>query len=92
MTILLLMLLFLVLLQSTSILKRKPPKTFKTITRIECLPKGDISEREFQRGDYVGKVLGACDDGGKLVITAIYEVEENKKTGTRVKLLNPRSS
>ena len=55
----------------------------KVMTTIECRKCGTKTVREFLRGDFVFKELGACQKcpGEKQVITAIYkEVKEKEKT------------
>jgi hypothetical protein len=56
-------------------------ETPKVITTIDCGKCGKTT-REYQRGDFVFKDLGACEKcGGRQVISAIYkEVKEKEKT------------
>jgi hypothetical protein len=58
-----------------------PPVT----TTVECKKCGFKSVREFQRGDYVFKDMGACQKcNEKMLITAIYrEVKERGKEKSR---------
>lgn len=56
--------------------------TQPTMTQIECKKCGTKTVREFQRGDYVFKELGACQKcpEEKQMITAVYkEVKEKEK-------------
>jgi hypothetical protein len=56
-------------------------ETPKVMTTIDCGKCGKTT-REYQRGDFVFKDLGACQKcGDRQVITAIYkEVKEKEKT------------
>jgi hypothetical protein len=56
-------------------------ETPKVMTTIDCGKCGKTT-REYQRGDFVFKDLGACQKcGGNQTITAIYkEVKEKEKT------------
>jgi predicted nucleic-acid-binding Zn-ribbon protein len=52
---------------------RKKPEQWKSITRLKCAACGYTEEREFSKGDYVGKVVGQCPKcGGRLVVDAIF--------------------
>ena len=52
----------------------------KTITSLACHRCEFSDQREFQRGDFVGKSLGTCPKckNGELYIRAIYTAEEKK--------------
>jgi hypothetical protein len=53
----------------------------KSITLLACHSCDSTGEREFQKGDFVGKVLGKCAKcKGEQYIRAIYAIDE-KKTG-----------
>ncbi|WXG42548.1 MAG: hypothetical protein WED04_00315 [Promethearchaeati archaeon SRVP18_Atabeyarchaeia-1] len=56
----------------------------KMTTSLACHDCDFSQEREFQKGDFIGKVLGKCPKckKGELYIRAIYTVEE-KKSGKR---------
>ncbi|MEM1645050.1 MAG: hypothetical protein QXL96_04130 [Ignisphaera sp.] len=46
---------------------------YKYISTIKCITGDHITDREFQEGDFVGKVIGECPKcGNKLIIDAIY--------------------
>ncbi|MEM1525623.1 MAG: hypothetical protein QXZ41_04685 [Ignisphaera sp.] len=46
---------------------------YKYISIIKCVSNDHTADREFQEGDFVGKVIGECPKcGNKLVIDAIY--------------------
>ena len=66
-------------------LKTTPRKTegkSYTKTILKCMGKNETEERDFEKGDYVGKIVGECgEDGSTKYIHAIYEViVEKKKT------------
>jgi hypothetical protein len=56
----------------------------KTLTSIACHRCEFSDQREFKRGDFIGKSLGKCPKckNNELYIRAIYTVEE-KKAGKR---------
>jgi hypothetical protein len=64
-------------IQSGQAKKREPPR--KLITVIECDKTGKETKREFQEGDYIGKIVGECGQGGQEIIKAIYSVEIKQK-------------
>ncbi len=71
------------LLQSRRVASTMKVGPSKVMTTMECRKCGFKNVRDFQRGDYVYKELGACqkcpDD--KMIITAIYkEIKEKEKT------------
>ena len=76
-------------------MKRK--KQLKPVlkTRLECLNCGYRVEREYRRGDYIGKVEGKCPKcGSPLVVTAVYEerVEEKQEEERLLRLVERRAS
>lgn len=52
----------------------------KTITSLACHSCEFSEEREFQKGDFIGKLLGKCPKckNEKLYIGAIYALDEKK--------------
>ncbi len=73
--------------------KRQPKPVLKT--RLECLNCGYIVEREYRRGDYIGKVEGQCPKcGSPLVVTAVYEErrEERQEEERLLRLVERRAS
>ena len=70
------------LLVLTLVLSSRPARREKPVlrTRIECLSCGYIVEREYRRGDYVGKEEGTCPKcGSPMVVTAVYEVRRGER-------------
>jgi hypothetical protein len=59
------------------VLGRQPPKIYV----IEACGDNEY-RREFREGDYVGKVVGECENNRKRVIKAIY-VEEVRPAKTK---------
>lgn len=53
--------------------ERQPRETRRLVTVEECGSRR--VERDFTPGDYVGKVLGTCDDGSPRRVAAIYAVK-----------------
>ncbi len=52
----------------------------KTITSIACYGCQYIEQREFERGDYVGKALGKCTKcNGQQYVKSIYAIEEKRR-------------
>ncbi|WXG45170.1 MAG: hypothetical protein WED05_00310 [Candidatus Atabeyarchaeum deiterrae] len=52
---------------------------FKTVTSVACYKCDFKEEREFSRGDYVGKTVGKCPKcNGESYIKTIYAIEEKK--------------
>ena len=52
----------------------------KTITVIACYNCKFVEEREFERGDFIGKAVGKCPKcKGQRYIKTIYDVEEKRK-------------
>jgi predicted nucleic-acid-binding Zn-ribbon protein len=52
----------------------------KTITSIACYNCKFVEEREFERGDFIGKALGKCPKcKGQRYIKSIYDIEEKRK-------------
>jgi hypothetical protein len=52
----------------------------KTITSIACYNCKFIEEREFEKGDFIGKTLGKCPKcKGQRYIKIIYDIEEKRK-------------
>lgn len=46
---------------------------YRCITIVKCISSDYVAEREFQEGDFVGKITGECPKcGNKLVIDTIY--------------------
>ena len=53
----------------------------KLVTVEEC--NGERKERDYREGDYVGKVVGECKEGKRLVITGFYtEIIKPERTHT----------
>lgn len=77
---LLLLLMFFIISMFLSALRRKSlvaMKTQRAITVLQCESCDYKEEREFQRGDYVLKRIGACIKcGGPLYISMIYGISE----------------
>ena len=71
-----------VLLQSRKRIASMKIESPKVMTTVECKKCGFKSVREFQRGDFVFKEIGACQKcEDKMLITAIYkEIKEKEKT------------
>jgi predicted nucleic-acid-binding Zn-ribbon protein len=60
--------------------KQAKPGETKTITTIACYNCKFVEEREFEKGDFIGKTLGKCPKcRGQRYIKSIYEVEEKRK-------------
>ncbi len=69
------------------VLKPRPSeekKVEKTVTVLRCYDCGYQVEREFRKGDYVGKLVGKCPRcGAPLYVHAIYvKLEEKRKRGS----------
>lgn len=58
---------------------RQPRESRRLVTVEEC--GGQRSERDFQPGDYVGRVVGSCSDGSPRRVVAIYAVKQQAKKG-----------
>ncbi|MGB9785466.1 MAG: hypothetical protein ACPLSO_06735 [Fervidicoccaceae archaeon] len=53
---------------------KKTQESYETVTVLKCLGgSGSVTERPFQKGDFVGKVVGECAEKIPQVIHAIYE-------------------
>jgi len=52
---------------------KRAQESYETITVLKCLGSGETTERQFQKGDFVGKIVGECSDKLPQVIHAIYE-------------------
>ena len=53
----------------------------KTVVEVRCTSCEHREEREFSKGDYVGKIAGTCPKcGAHLVIDAIYNREEKPES------------
>ena len=63
--------------QSGQARKKETPRKLVTVT--ECRETGQETKRDFQEGDYIGKVLGSCGENGQEIIKAIYSVEIKQK-------------
>jgi hypothetical protein len=59
-------------------LRKQSPKIYV----IEVCEGKEI-KREYKEGDYVGKVLGECENGTKRVIKAIYVEEAQQPSKTK---------
>ncbi|MGC8675085.1 MULTISPECIES: hypothetical protein [Fervidicoccus] len=62
-----------------AMIQMSPKKTQEEVevkTVITCTSTGQTTERAFQKGDYVGKILGECENSGQSVITSIFEVKK----------------
>jgi hypothetical protein len=52
----------------------------KTITSIACYSCEFAEEREFEKGDFIGKSLGKCPKcKGQRYIKSIYSIEEKRR-------------
>lgn len=66
--------------QNKSMRKISEPGDLKTITSIACYSCEHTEQREFERGDYVGKALGECPKcKGQQYVKSIYAIEEKRK-------------
>jgi hypothetical protein len=66
--------------QNKSMRKASELGDLKTITSIACYGCEYTEQREFERGDYVGKTLGECPKcKGQRYVKSIYAIEEKKK-------------
>jgi predicted nucleic-acid-binding Zn-ribbon protein len=66
--------------QNRSMRKVSELGDLKTITSIACYGCEYTEQREFERGDYVGKALGECPKcNGQRYVKSIYAIEEKKK-------------
>jgi len=73
--------------------RRKKVGKRKVYTRIKCFNCGYTIERVYQKGDYVGRVVGKCPRcGGELVVSAVYEVrpEEREEEAKLLRLVERR--
>jgi hypothetical protein len=71
---------FYYVMMKTTPKKGEEPTVTKTI--LKCMGTGKVFERDFEKGDYVGKIVGKCDENGSTkYIHAIYEVKPEKKSG-----------
>ena len=52
--------------------KEKPEPQFIYKKVVECTSTSEKKVEDFQVGDFVGKIVGVCNNNGKLVIRAIY--------------------
>ncbi len=72
-----------VLMSVTQPKKQEPQR--KTIVEVRCTSCDYREEREFTKGDYVGKIAGTCPKcGAHLLVNTIYskeEKQEGKETG-----------
>ncbi len=76
-------------------LKKQKGEKPKLRTRVECLSCGYSVEREYRRGDYVGKSEGRCPKcGGEMIVTAVYEERprERREEQKLLSLLERRES
>jgi hypothetical protein len=66
--------------QNKSMRKVSELGDMKTITSIGCYSCEYTEQREFERGDYVGKALDKCPKcKGQRYIKSIYAIEEKRK-------------
>jgi hypothetical protein len=56
--------------------KGEEPTVTKTV--LKCMGSEKVFERDFEKGDYVGKIVGECEDGSTKYIHVIYEVKTEK--------------
>ncbi len=62
----------------TSPKKQEEKKVTRTI--LKCMGEEKTEEREFMEGDYVGKIVGKCDENNSTkYIYAIYDVTIGKE-------------
>ncbi|MBS7604809.1 hypothetical protein KEJ31_00710 [Candidatus Bathyarchaeota archaeon] len=55
----------------------------RTITTIRCMSCDYITAREFEKGDYVLKEMGACPKcGGSLLIYSIFREVKDEERGS----------
>ena len=60
--------------------KESKPGETKTVTSIACYKCKYGEERDFERGDFIGKSLGKCPKcKGQRYIRSIYEIQEKRK-------------
>ena len=60
--------------------KESKPGETRTVTTIACYNCKFSEEREFERGDFIGKSLGKCSKcKGQKYIKSIYEIQEKRK-------------
>ncbi len=92
--LLLLMLASLTVSMIMGLRRKKQPKPVIR-TRVECLNCGYTLEREYRRGDYIGKVEGSCPKcGSPMIITAVYEerLGERREEERLLRLVERRAS
>ena len=93
----LMLLAMLVFLVVTLVLGMRQRRQVKPVirTRVECLNCGYRVEREYKRGDYIGKIEGTCPKcGSQMVIVAVYEErsEERREEERLLRLVERRPS
>jgi len=59
--------------------REKPEPQFIYRRVVECTSTGERRVEDFQVGDFVGKIVGVCINGGKLIIRAIYAEPAQRK-------------
>lgn len=57
---------------------KKVQEDIKVKTVLKCLGSGKITERDFQKGDFVGKIVGECEDKSQMIIDNIYSVSSTQ--------------
>lgn len=58
---------------------KRAQESYETVTIIKCLGREEVTERPFQKGDFVGKIVGECAEKVPQVIHAIYEKKVQTK-------------
>ncbi len=53
---------------------KKQEEQYITKTLIKCMNSEHTEERRFEKGDYIGKIVGECPEGDTKYIYAIYDV------------------
>ncbi len=71
------LLIFSVALSLSKFSKKEEKKRVVTVIRCEKCGKEEV--REWREGDYIGKVVGTCECGGRKYIALIYAEGEEKK-------------
>lgn len=66
---------------------KKPKDIFsenqRTITTIRCMNCDYVTAREFEKGDYILKDMGACPKcGGNLLVYSIFREVKNEERGS----------
>ena len=61
---------------------RKKEEKFVTKTIVKCFSCDNVEEREFRKGDYIGKIVGECPKcRGTMYIYAIFSTKIEEAAG-----------